>query len=100
MLLTVSQFTEGSECFSNWGGSHITHGNTVCYRYNCPAPLTGKHVTLQSKVINGMGIREMVVLTDECMAVNNKPCIFPYGETVGGVLKRRYKHIVLDNMLF
>ena len=52
-----------------------------CYRFNCKEKITDKYVVLQTKE-NDVGIREMIVLTSECLAVNNKPCIFP--ATVNG----------------
>ena len=53
----------------------------TCLRFDCKEKVTGKHVILQTKE-NDIGIREMIVLTSECLAVNNKPCIFP--ATVNG----------------
>ena len=47
-----------------------------CFRFDCKEKITAKNVILQTKE-NDVGIREMIVLTSECLAVNNKPCIFP-----------------------
>ena len=46
--------------------------------------ISGRYVVLQTAE-NDIGIREMIVLTSECLAVNNKPCIFP--ATVNGVYR-------------
>ena len=68
---------EGEVCWSNIAdGDVFNPAADKCYRFNCKKTLKNKHVIFQTKE-NGVGIREMIVLTSECMAVNNKPCIFP-----------------------
>ena len=57
----------------NWGSFSANYKR--CYRLDCTTPKTGTLVTFQS--FRGIQIREIVVLTSECMAANNKPCIFP-----------------------
>ena len=67
----------GKACWSNLDqGEMINPTADQCLRFDCPEKIRGKHVILQTKE-NDIGIREMIVLTSECMAVNNKPCIFP-----------------------
>ena len=69
--------TGGTTCWSNIdSGDMFNPVKNSCYRFDCKEKITGKHVIFQTKE-NGVGIREMIVLNSECLAVNNKPCIFP-----------------------
>ena len=72
-------------CWSNLeSGSQYDPVADKCHRINCDKKMSGRYVVLQTAE-NDIGIREMIVLTSECLAVNNKPCIFP--ATVNGVYR-------------
>ena len=66
----------GKVCWSNWDKERFYPKKDKCHRFNCDSKVTGKYVILQTQS-GGTGIREMIILNSECLAENNKPCIFP-----------------------